>query len=335
MKLNKLLVVLSTIVLTACNGGGGGSSSGGGDNGGGGGGGSYTLGAQWTNQIGSASGVVNTDNISYQPLSNTIYRLNQSNSTLCTISANANSSTAWDCSSAMANFPSGYRIYAYNFVPDENGNMLVIGKNNSNQYAILKYNGSTWTTTLLTGTATTNISFVKTFYNQGFVYGLTSTTVSSSTKQYNFVAFNADTGAYSSNNNINSVYVGMNDPSSNSAVIRNNIFYVSNVSTITATSLANTSNITTYSGGTFASAIGVTNTTMYTCSPISGYTGTGINATLLSNTTGWGNVGYTAYIDVSNYKVYEGCYSMYASENKLFVVGYTNSTSNPAAVFAQ
>jgi hypothetical protein len=74
---------------------------------------------------------------------------------------------------------------------------------------------------------------------------------------------------------------------------------------------------------------------MYTCSPISGYTGTGINATLLSNTTGWGNVGYTAYIDVSNYKVYEGCYSMYASENKLFVVGYTNSTSNPAAVFAQ
>ena len=72
MRLIKISVLAGvSLSLFACGGGG---SSGGGSNGDGGN--TNVLGAQWTNQIGSASGVSGTDNISLEPVSNTIYRLN-------------------------------------------------------------------------------------------------------------------------------------------------------------------------------------------------------------------------------------------------------------------
>ncbi len=334
-RLVKLLaLVLGISALTACGSGGGGSSDGsGGDNGGGGG--SKTLGPQWTNQVGSASGVVNTDHVSYEPVSNTLYRINLGRTSICTVSASAGSSTAWNCASAMSNFPAGYTIFSLNFIPDGNGNMLAFGTDSSSQYVLLKYNGSTWTTTQLNNIPN-NTDFSTTYYYNGYVYGQTSTSVGGVNKQYNLIAFDPSTGNYNSANSINSAYTGMNTPGVNSSAIMNNTFYVTNVNTITATSLGNVNNITTYTGGSVASAIGVTNSTMYTCGPISGFYGTGINATALSNTSGWANIGYTSYISAGSYKVYQGCYSIYVGSNKVFVVGYvTNSTGSNAAVYTQ
>lgn len=333
MRLIKISVLAGvSLSLFACGGGG---SSGGGSNGDGGN--TNVLGAQWTNQIGSASGVSGTDNISLEPVSNTIYRLNQNRSTLCTISASANSATPWNCSSVsvMNGFPSGYTIYSQNLVPDGSGNMYTIGMNASSQYFLLKYNGTSWSSVILSNVPS-NINFVITYYYNGYIYGLTSSSLGNS-NQYNLVAFDPVTGNHNSANTINSVYTGVSVPTSNSSVIMNNTFYVNNVTNIQATSLINTSNVTTYRGETVSSSISATTSNLYACGPISGYTGTGINATSLSNPSGWQNVGYTYSLNVSGYNVYAGCYSMYASTNRVFVVGYVSNSAgnNDAAVFTQ
>lgn len=337
---NQRLVKLLTIVvgisaLVACNSGGGSSSSD--DNGGGGSGGNKTLGPQWTHQVGSAIGVVNTDKVAYEPLSNTIYRINANRTSICTVSASADSSTAWDCTTVLSSFPSGYSIYSLNLIPDSNGDVYTFATNNIGQYYLLKYNGTTWTTTALNSIPSgTDLSTI--YYYNGYVYGTTNVSAGGANKQYNLIAFDPSSGNYSISNSINSVYTGMNYPSSSSATIMNSTFYVAGLGAVTATSLTNTSNITSYSGGSVATAIGVTSSTLYTCGPISGFYGTGINATSLSNTSasGWTNVGWTAYISAGSYNVYEGCYSMYAGANKVFVVGYvTNSTGSNAAVYVQ
>jgi hypothetical protein len=330
--LQLLALGLGIAALSACGSGGGSSS----DDGGGGGGGK-TLGPQWTHQIGSATGVLNTDNVSYEPASNMLYRINTGRSSICTVAANANSSTAWDCATVTSNFPTGYTIYSLNLIPDGSGNMLAFGTDGSSQYALLKYNGSSWTSVQLNNIpSNTDLSTI--YYYNGYVYGTTNSSAGGANKQYNLIAFDTSSGNYSSANSINSVYTGMYSLSSSSATIMNSNLYVAGINTVTATSLSNTSNITTYSGGTIATAIGVTSSTIFTCGPISGFYGTGINSTPLSNTTasGWTNAGWTSYINAGSYKVYEGCYSMYAGANKVFVVGYVaTSTGSDAAVYTQ
>ena len=318
--------------LLACNGGGG-VSSGGGDNGGGGGG-SITVGPQWTNQIGTTANVNHDDSITYEPISNQLYKLSAIK-TLCTISASSNSTIPWDCSTATSNFPTGYSFYNNNLVSDGNGNMLTFGKSTvGTQMVILKYNGSSWSVIPLQNIPN-GIFYSTTFYNNGYIYAMSSSGGSGANTQYNFVAFDATTGVYSSSNNVAAVYTGINTPSWQTASIRNNIFYVSNLNTVTATNLTNTSDIKVYTGITSVVTTGATNNNLYVCGGLSGLLGNGINSIALTSNNTWANIGYTGIIPYTGYNIYQGCYSLYAASNKVFVVGYVPNSGTSAAVYTQ
>ena len=110
---------------------------------------------------------------------------------------------------------------------------------------------------------------------------------------------------------------------------------MSNLNTVTATNLTNTSDIKIYTGITSVVTTGATNNNLYVCGGLSGLLGNGINSIALTSNNTWANIGYTGIIPYTGYNIYQGCYSLYAASNKVFVVGYVPNSGTSAAVYTQ